>query len=285
MGQSLAQAMLKATHSLRDAGVVEARQDAALLLAHILECNHAFLITHSEDPLSEEAEKTYFDFVKRRAGGEPLQHITGRQAFFNLEFEVNKDVLIPRPETELLVEVALDLLSTTEGAPFICDAGTGSGCISISLLDEMKSARAIAVDLSPAALCVAQRNARRLGVADRINFLASDCFAALKSTPAFSMIVSNPPYATETELPTLQREVRDHEPRLALVGGSDGLGVIRRLLLEAADYLFAGGYFLFEIGFDQHEAVRSLIDNSVWEVLDIHQDLQGIPRTVSLRKR
>lgn len=277
--------MQQAIHSLREAGVAEARLDAALLLAHILNCDRTFLITHSEDPLAEEAEKTYFDFVKRRAGGEPLQHITGRQAFFNLEFEVNKDVLIPRPETELLVEVALNLLSTTEGAPFICDVGTGSGCISISLLDETKNARAIAADLSPAALRVAQRNARRLGVADRLHFLASDCFTALQPKPAFSMIVANPPYATETELPALQREVRDHEPRLALLGGADGLAVIRRLLLESSDYLVAGGYFLFEIGFDQQEAVNTLIDRSVWDLLDIHKDLQGIPRTVALRKR
>jgi len=277
--------MLEATDSLRKAGVAEARYEAGLLLAHILKCDRTFLITHSEEPLSEGTLKTFFDFVKRRAAGEPLQHITGRQAFYDLEFEVTKDVLIPRPETELLVEVALNLLSTTAPASFICDVGTGSGCIAISLLHEIKNANAIGIDLSPAALRVAQRNARRLAVADRFHVLASDCFTALKPGPVFSMIVSNPPYVTETALPALQREVRDHEPHLALTAGPDGLSIIRRLLVETSDYLVDGGYFLFEVGFDQHAAVRSLIDTRVWEVLNIHKDLQGIPRIVSLRKK
>jgi len=285
MALSIAQAMLKASHSLREAGVAEARQDAALLLLHILDCNRTFLITHSEDPLSAEVEKTYLDFVERRGGGEPLQHITGRQAFFKLEFAVNKDVLIPRPETELLVEVALSLLTETQAATFVCDVGTGSGCIAISLLHERKNVKVLGIDLSPAALLVAQRNARRLGVADRFQLLASDRFAALTPAAVFPMIVSNPPYATEAELPGLQREVRDHEPHLALTAGPDGLSIIRRLLVEAPDYLVKRGHFLFEIGFDQDAAVQSLINKSVWEVLDIHKDLQGIPRIVALRKR
>jgi release factor glutamine methyltransferase len=285
MGPSIAQAMLEATHSLREAGVDEARQDAALLLAHILGRDRTFLITRSQDPLSNEHWITFTEFVARRAAGEPLQYITGRQAFFNLDFAVSKDVLIPRPETELLVEVALSLLSTTERAPFICDVGTGSGCIAISLLHEIKQAKAIGIDVSPAALRIASVNAQSNDVSDRLQLLESDCFAALKPGPAFSMIVSNPPYVTETALPELQREVLDYEPHLALAAGADGLSIIRRLLGEAPDYVIDGGWFLFEIGFDQHDAVRDLIDSRIWDIEGIHKDLQGIPRIVALRKK
>ncbi|MDX6611512.1 MAG: release factor glutamine methyltransferase [Blastocatellia bacterium] len=285
MGLSIEQALLNATHSLRESEVSEARQDAALLLMHILKCDRTFLITHAKDFLSQKALKTFFDFVKRRAAGEPLQYITGHQAFFMLDFEVTKDVLIPRPETELLVEVALNLLSPSEPASLICDVGTGSGCIAISLLHERKEAKAIGIDVSPAALLIASNNAQRHAVFDRFQLLACDCFAALKPGLAFSMIVSNPPYVTETALLELQREVLDYEPHLALAAGPDGLSIIRRLLREASDYLVDGGYFLFEIGFDQHDAVRTLVDNRVWEVLDFHKDLQGIHRIVSLQKR
>jgi release factor glutamine methyltransferase len=285
MGFSIAQAMLEAADSLRKAGVGEPRHEAGSLLASILGHDHTFIITHAEEPLADEALDTFIEFVRRRASGEPLQYITGRQAFFNLEFEVTKDVLIPRPETELLVETALSLLSATAGAPFICDVGTGSGCIAISLLHEINNAKGMGIDLSPAALRVARRNAGRNSVADRFQLIASDCFAALKPARAFSMIVSNPPYVAETALPGLQREVREHEPLIALTAGADGLSIIRRLLDQAPDYLIENGYFLFEIGFDQHKAVGDMIDRSVWEVLDIHKDLQGIPRTVALRKK
>jgi len=285
MGPSIEQAILKATHTLREAGIDAARQDAALLLGHTLGRDRTFLITRSQEPLSEEVGTTFAEFVARRAAGEPLQYITGHQAFFNLDFEVTRDVLIPRPETELLVEVALSLLSTNDLTPFLCDVGTGSGCIAISLLHEIKNATAIGIDVSPAVLRITTRNAERNAVSDRFQLVASDCFAALKPAPTFSMIVSNPPYVTETALLELQREVREYEPHLALAAGPDGLSIIRRLLREASDYLVDGGHFLFEMGFDQHEAVRTLIDKRVWEVLDFHRDLQGIHRIVSLRKR
>jgi release factor glutamine methyltransferase len=285
MAQSIVQALLDGAESLRTAGVDAPRREAGLLLASVLVCDSAFLITHGEDRLSHENVVRFNDFLRRRAAGEPLQYITGKQAFYELEFEVNKDVLIPRPETELLVETALGLLSKMERPPFVCDVGTGSGCIAISLLHEIRGARAIGIDISTAALRVASRNAARHGVGDRIHFMAGDAFEALRPTASFSMIVSNPPYIAEADLQHLQREVRDHEPRLALAGGSAGLEIIRRLLEQAPNFLVDGGYFLFEIGFDQSEAVKELIDTQVWDLLNIHTDLQGVPRTVELRKK
>jgi release factor glutamine methyltransferase len=284
MAQSIAQALLDGADSLRTAGVDAPRREAGFLLASVLVCDSAFLITHGEDHLSDENVVRFNDFLRRRAGGEPLQYITGKQAFYELEFEVNKDVLIPRPETELLVETALGLLSGMEGSPFVCDVGTGSGCIAISVLHEIRGARALGIDISPAALRVASRNAARHGIGDRIHFVTADAFEALRPTTSFSMIVSNPPYIVEADLHHLQREVRDHEPQRALDGGSDGLQIIRRLLEQAQYFLVAGGYLLIEIGYDQSETVKQLIDNRVWQVLDIHKDLQGIPRTVALRK-
>jgi release factor glutamine methyltransferase len=216
-----------------------------------------------------------------------LQYIKGTQEFYGLDFEVNENVLIPRPETELLVETALETLKGTD-SPLVCDVGTGSGCIAVSLLHARRDARALALDVSSAALEVAARNAARWRVADRIDFLVSDCFDALApnehaAAARFDLVASNPPYVAEDDLEGLQREVRDHEPRVALTPGGDGLSVIRRLVSESPRHLKPGGHLLLEIGFGQHERVAALVDPRVWTLLDIHRDLQGIPRTVALR--
>ena len=285
MTTSIAEAILHATHKLRQAGVPEARREAGSLLAYVLNRDRSFILSHAEDAIDEEQAERFGQCLERRAQGEPLQYITGNQEFFGLDFEVTRDVLIPRPETELLVETALKLLAGSDGAPFICDVGTGSGCIAIALLHELPQARAIALDISPGALAVAERNAARHSVADRIEFVLSDCFAALDpGQSSFDLMVSNPPYIEEGAMASLQREVRDFEPRLALAAGADGLAIIRRLLLEAASFLKTGGYFLFEIGFNQAAAVELLIDPRLWKLMDIHKDLQGIPRTVALQK-
>jgi release factor glutamine methyltransferase len=215
-----------------------------------------------------------------------LQYITGHQEFYGLDFEVTPDVLIPRPETELLVETALELLDETNNAPLICDVGTGSGCIPVALLHEAAKARAIGLDISMTALRIAARNVARHNVLERLTLLASDCLSALDSRAArFTMIVSNPPYVAEAALAGLQREVREHEPRVALTPGGDGLRIIRRLIADAPRFLEVGGHLLMEIGFDQHEAVERLVDPQAWQLLDIHKDLQGIPRIVALRKK
>lgn len=283
---SIATALLEGANKLRKAAVPEARREAGSLLMHVLDCDRTYILAHAEDQLTDEQLAKLKTILEERASGKPLQYITGRQEFFGLEFEVNTDVLIPRPETELLVETAIKLISNHE-SPLICDVGAGSGCIAISLLHTLPGARAVALDISPAALEVARRNAERHAVAERLTFLASDCFGALDQSmlSQFDLIVSNPPYVTEAAFPSLQCEVRDFEPRVALLAGNDGLDVIRRLLNAAPAYLKPGRFLIFEIGFDQHEAVSHLIDATQWELLDVHQDLQGIPRTVALKKR
>lgn len=284
-GPTVAQALAEASEQLRASGGTDARRDAAALLMRTLGCDRTFLFTHDQDVLAPDALALLQLAVERRAGGEPLQYITGRQEFYGLEFEVTPAVLIPRPETELLVETALELLRETP-APRLCDVGTGSGCIPIALLHERTDARAVGLDISPPALAVAARNAARHGVEARLQLVESDCFAALdEGADKFDMILSNPPYVAAADLAGLQREVRDFEPRVALTPGGDGLNVIRRLVADAPRFLAPGGHLLFEIGFNQHEAVARLLDPQVWTLLDIHQDLQGIPRTVALRLR
>ena len=282
---TIALALVEAAQILRRAGVAESRREAASLLEHVTGRDRTFLITSAETALAPEDVRRLRHLVERRAAGEPLQYITGHQEFYKLDFEVTPDVLIPRPETELLVETALDLLDEREGPALVLDVGTGSGCIAVSLLHELPDARAVGADISERALRVAARNAARAGVNDRLRLVASDGLAALDPARArFDMIVSNPPYVAEDALAGLQREVRDHEPRLALTPGGDGLRVIRALLSDAPRFLSPGGHMLLEIGFDQSEAVEGLIDPRAWRLLDIHKDLQGIPRTVVLRK-
>jgi release factor glutamine methyltransferase len=280
---TIARALAEGSAGLLAGGVGDARREAGTLLADLLGRDRAYLFAHSDDLLAPHTVSSFRARVARRAAGEPLQYITGRQEFYRLDFEVTPAVLIPRPETELLVETALELLGGTR-APLVCDVGTGSGCIAVSLVYERADARAVALDISEDALAVAARNAARHGVARRIEFFVSDCFAALAPPRRrFALVASNPPYVAAADLAALQREVREHEPRAALTPGGDGLSIIRRLLAETPPHLARGGHLVFEIGFDQHEAVRALIDPRVWTTLDIRRDLQGIPRAVVLR--
>jgi release factor glutamine methyltransferase len=283
---TIADALREAAEALRKSGVAEARREAGSLLSHATGSDRTFLITHADERLTAEQLRSFRSLVERRAAGEPLQYIKGSQEFYGLDFEVNADVLIPRPETELLVETALELLKGAR-SPLICDVGTGSGCIAVSLLHARTDARAYALDVSPAALEVAARNAARNGVAERVTFLVSDCFDALASEERegtrFDLIASNPPYIAEGDLEGLQREVREHEPRGALTPGGDGFSVMRRLVSEAPRHLKPGGHLVMEIGFDQHEHIAALVVPRVWTLLDIRRDLQGIPRTVVLR--
>ena len=285
MSVSIAEAIREAAQTLSQGGVPDARREASSILQHAIDRDRTFIITHAEDLITPEEQQSLREFVGRRAKGEPLQYITGRQAFFGLDFEVTRDVLIPRPETELLVETALPLLHKSLGARSICDVGTGSGCIAVALLHENQRATAVGIDLSSEAIQVARRNAVRHSVAARTSFLVADCLSALGTgRPIFDLVVSNPPYVADSALDGLQREVRDHEPRLALTAGVDGLTIIRRLLLDSGPFLKAGGHLLMEIGFDQGKAVEHLIDQTRWKFLDIHKDLQGIPRIVALQK-
>jgi release factor glutamine methyltransferase len=263
--------------------VPEARREAGSLLSHVIGKDRTFLISHAEDIVAGDDLARFREAVARRASGEPLQYITGVQDFYGREFRVTTDVLIPRPETELLVEAALEVIAH-KPAPLICDVGTGSGCIAVTLVCERTDARAVAIDVSARALAVAEDNALRHGVSDRMRFTISDCFESMDRT-AFDLVVSNPPYVSADALPGLQREVRDHEPLVALSPGADGLDVIRRLLRDAPAFLKTDGYLIMEIGFDQGEKVQRLIDEKLWRLDEIRPDLQGIPRIVLVQKR
>jgi release factor glutamine methyltransferase len=282
MTVSIAEALRQASRALDQTGVAEARREAGSLLSHVIARDRTFLISHAEDLLGDDEWRRFGDAVERRRAGEPTQYITGVQDFYGRSFRVTPDVLIPRPETELLVEAALGVMGADA---VVCDVGTGSGCIAVTLLCERSEARAVAVDVSEAALEVARLNARALSVAERIEFVRSDCFDELKPAAArFDLIVSNPPYVSASMLPGLQREVRDHEPKIALSPGADGLSVIRRLLADAPHFIRGHGHLIMEIGFDQGEKVQALIDKTVWTLQTIVPDLQGIPRIVVLQK-
>lgn len=282
MSVSIGEALRRASQELDHAGVAEARREAGSLLSHVIAKDRTFLISHAEDLLSKDEWERFANAIARRAAGEPAQYITGTQDFFGRTFRVTRDVLIPRPETELLVEAALQVMNADA---VICDVGTGSGCIAITLLCERSDARAVAVDVSEAALNIARQNSREHSVQQRIDFVLSDCFSAFdERVSEFDLIVSNPPYVSADALPGLQREVRDHEPLVALSPGDDGLSVIRRLLHDSPRLLRENGHLLMEIGFDQGEKVRQLVDPEVWTLKEIRPDLQCIPRIVVLQK-
>jgi release factor glutamine methyltransferase len=283
MSTSISNAILEGAQVLSAAGVAEARRESGSLVAHAIGRDRTFVVTHADEVLESAAVEAFRKLIARRAAGEPLQYLTGHQEFFKLDFEVTPAVLIPRPETELIVEIALELLKGNLD-PFIADIGTGSGCVAISLLHELRDAHAIATDISPLALQIAQRNADRHGVTERLIVIESDCFTKVSAARSFSLIASNPPYIRDDEMETLQREV-GYEPRTALAGGPDGLDIVRRLLHEASPFLEPGGHFVFEIGFGQHALVEQLINREVWELTEMRPDLQGIARAVVLRKK
>ncbi len=285
MAVSIGEALQKGSEALNQAGVPESRKEARSLLAHVLGVDWAVLITDPERPVADAAFSRFQELVSRRMTGEPAQYITGTQDFYGRRFEVNPDVLIPRPETEGLIETVVPLVSSANSQFWVCDVGTGSGCIAITLVCEKRFAHAIGVDISETALEVAKRNAKAHNVTNRVSFIQSDCFDALTPKITFDLIVSNPPYVSAKVLRGLQREVRDHEPRVALTPGDDGMAIIRRLINEAPPFLNPGGHLVIEIGFDQSEKIAGLFDPEVWELLRIEPDLQQIPRIVVLRKR
>ena len=283
MNSSIHDLLAEGARALAAAGITEPRTDAALLLGEVLNHDRSFMIAHPEHSVAANQLQKFREFIARRASGEPLQYITGHQEFFKLDFAVTPDVLIPRPETELIVEVALEILRPDQSARLL-DIGAGSGCLAISILKELTNARAVAIDISESALKVALRNAERHGVMDRLRVIESDLFSAIASDDIFDLLVSNPPYVSEAELKSLQREVQ-YEPAAALAGGADGLATIRRILRDAPPFLCAGGYLVFEIGFGQSESVEALVGARDWQMIEIRRDLQGIPRTVVVRRK
>ena len=270
--------MQKATEILQTSAIAEPRREAASLLAFVLQKDKTFLIAHSEYELTEREEKNFRDFLNRRAAHEPFQYIVGKQEFYGLDFLVTPDVLIPRPETELIVENAVGILRDLKN-PRFCEVGVGSGCISVSILHEVRTASGVGLDISENALRIAEKNAENNKVSNRLELKTSDIFTGL-STEKFDLIVSNPPYIPGEDFSVLQPEVRDFEPQTALTDGRNGLSIIEKIILEAPNFLKPGSFLLMEIGFDQSSRVREMFDDKTWQALDFLPDLQGIPRMV-----
>ncbi|CAN5324012.1 peptide chain release factor N(5)-glutamine methyltransferase [soil metagenome] len=273
-------ALISASEQLGRAGIDQQRREAASLLAFGISREAAFLIAHPEYELTVEEAARFEDAVRRRAGREPFQLIVGRQEFYGLNFEVESGVLIPRHETELLVERAVEILKNTERPSFF-EAGVGTGCISVSILHLIETAKAMAVDISEQALDLARRNAERHGVSGRLCLLKSDLFAIARGK--FDIIVSNPPYIPLSDAKGLQPEVVEFDPPEALFAGVDGLDIIRRIVAEAPQFLIPQGYLLLEIGQGQAASVNALLGSDHWASVEILADLQGIPRTLVAR--
>jgi len=263
-------------------GADEAALDAEVLARHVLDCDRATLLTRARDPLPSAFDRLFHALVSRRARREPLAYIVGHREFWGLEFDVTPAVLIPRPETELIVEEALAALPRRDAVRRIIDVGTGSGCLAVTLAVEFPAARITATDMSHDALAVAYRNAERHNVIGRITFVQADVLSEV--TGAADLIVSNPPYVPAEDAATLQPEVADYEPAGALFAGADGLDVIRRLLASAPPLLAAGSWLIMEFGFGQEAGVRDAAQRANWTVLRIRCDLQGIPRVAVLRR-
>ena len=300
------------TDFLKEKGADSPRLDAEVLLAHVRNCKRIELYTAFEEAASEELRTKFRELVKQRAAGKPVAYLVGHREFFSLKFAVTPDVLIPRPETELLVVRAVDLLkqprvnnpsestdseAAAEAPPSkpkptppkpitIADVGTGSGIIAVTLAKHLPHATVTAVDVSPAAIAVAQRNAEKNGVADRVDFIESDLFAAVPVEPKFDLIASNPPYITTEELAGLAVDVRRYEPSLALDGGPLGTTVIERLIPQAAERLRPGGWLLMEISPSIVERVEQLLAADPRLQLEPTQkDLAGLARVVQARRK
>lgn len=268
-------ALLQGQKLLEDANIAGPRLTAEVLLAHAIGSDRAWLYAHSTDELREVWWIHYGRYLHQRLNGTPTQHITSRQEFYSRMFRVNPDVLIPRPETEHMIETALE---RRRDARSIVDIGTGSGAIAVTLALET-SARVVATDISSAALRVASGNARDLG-AD-VSLVCCDLGSAL-ADGSFDLVVSNPPYIPERDSPTLEREVREHEPSLALYGGADGLGIYRPLIPDAQRLLRPSGWLIMELACDGAVAVTQLL--SGWREVSLVRDLAGLPRVIAAQR-
>ncbi len=292
---NLHQVLRDALQQLTAAQVPSASTTAEVLLMHVLERNRTFLYAHPEAELSVEQERAYRHLLRQRAAGHPTQYLTCRQEFWGLPLHVEPGVFIPRPETEHVVEVALQIvrerMSKTDAR--IVDVGTGSGCIALALAKELPEAHITAVDVSEDALRLARHNAEALGLAQRVQVLHSDLLdvfmshesriASHESRP-FDLIVSNPPYVSPDQAAQLPREVREHEPPAALFSPGDGLEVTRRLIEQAQQLLVPGGALVLELGYNMAARARSLLGDA-WTNIEVTNDLRGIPRVLAAQRK
>lgn len=265
----------------KGADLADARKDARLLLAHVLGCPPIECLARFEDVPTDTERTRFKDLIRRRGDGWPVAYLIGHREFYLLSFEVTPAVLVPRPDTETLV---MEVLNRLKGkpAPAVLDLGTGSGCVAVSVAHHAKTAVVTAVDVSPDAIEVAKRNAAKHGVADRVTFLTGDLFAPVPAGATFDVIASNPPYIAPGEFAELAPDVRDHEPRVALDGGPDGLAFYRRIAADAGRFLSAGGSVVVEVGWTQDAAVRAIFAaRPEWAVGDSVKDLGGRWRVVT----
>jgi release factor glutamine methyltransferase len=281
---NLREAVTAATARLADDPQLRgnARRDAEILLLGVLGVGRAQLLANLERELSQEEESSFLRALDRRAANEPIQYILGKQEFYGLDFQVTPAVLIPRPETEHLVETVLQLLPHDEPLE-ILDVGTGSGILAVTLAHHLPHARMTAVDISADAIAIARRNAEAHHVADRIRFVVSDLLSALDDAAGrFDAIVSNPPYVAEMDRDNLAPEVREYEPATALFAGETGLDIYRRLIPEARNALKPNGLLAVEIGQGQRDAIAELLAD--WRDVSFLNDLQQIPRVALARR-
>lgn len=285
---TLAEAVKNAATLLSTAGITNARLDAEVLLSHIIMKDRVWLITHRDDVLDDNHQREFTDVIQRRTRREPLQHIIGNQEFWGLEFIVSPDVLIPRPETEFIIEAALAIVQDRNTPVRIIDLCTGSGCIAVSLAKELTAARVIATDASEKALAVARENTRRHGVSEHIRFLLGDLFEPLEELDIrgqIDIIVSNPPYVQSGDLSTLQPEVRDYEPEMALIAGPGGTEIAKRIIQLAPVYLKKNGTLIMEMGLGQADALTRMVEaTGAYGDRELLKDLAGIERVIVARK-
>jgi release factor glutamine methyltransferase len=268
-----------AVQRLKAAGIEEAEIETDLLLGHLFRCSRAQLVLARNQQVSPPTVRHFENLLARRLRREPLAYILGEWEFWSLSFEVNPSVLIPRPETELLLETALRSLKVKRGGKRLLDLGTGSGVIPVVLALELSEAEIYALDCSWPALRVAKANARRHGVDGRIHFLASDWLSGVRHQPFFDAVLANPPYIACSALAGLEPEVRDFEPHLALTAGVEGLDSIDLLSIDITSVLKPGGRLFMEIGFDQEDGAMGLLEKTGrYEDIQVHRDLAGHPR-------
>lgn len=280
---NIAETLRKATEILQKSGIAEPRREANSLLAFALQKDKTFLIAHPEYQLTADEQTNFQSSLHRRANREPFQYITGKQEFYGLDFIVSPDVLIPRPETEMIVENALEIFKKTRKNSRFCEVGVGSGCISVAILHNVKTASAIGLDVSEKALEIAKLNAENHQVSERFDLKISDVFSVL-TDETFDLIVSNPPYIPRQDIESLQAEVRDFEPLNALTDEKDGFSIIEKIIADAPNFLNPNGFLLMEIGFGQAEVVKRMFDTEIWQTVEILPDLQGIGRMVKAKK-
>ncbi|MHB8411396.1 MAG: peptide chain release factor N(5)-glutamine methyltransferase [Candidatus Acidiferrales bacterium] len=281
-------ALRNAMARLRDADVPSHALAAELLLMHILGCDRTWLYAHPETLLDTEIARKYFELVMRRTAGTPTQYLTGKQEFWGLEFEVTPAVLIPRPETEHIIEIALERLGElcVRGPLRIADIGTGSGCLAVALAHELPHSEIFVTDISASALDVARRNVAHHGVAGRISFIECNLLDALSNEAReFDLIVSNPPYIARDDEAQLPREIREHEPPEAFFCGPTGAEIYAPLIAQSAELLRCGGFLVLEIGYGALDRVRPLFDEfQAWSEIRVTNDLAGIPRVISAER-